>query len=93
MYTSFTLKHSLLSSCCDFRRFKFYSCIFADNVSSRDKLVEVKKKPEIYTASDEKVKAFQSPALISKVKLAYRLKSHLGVTFRTKHYVNMNMEQ
>jgi len=54
---------------------------------------ESKKKPETYTASDEKVKEFQSSSLVASIKQAFKLKSHLGVTFRTKQYVHMNMEQ
>lgn len=62
-----------------------------DNVPAKDRVVE-SNKPETYTASAEKVSAFQPSSLISKVKLAYRLKSHLGVTFRSKKYVEMDME-
>ncbi|CAG7833411.1 unnamed protein product, partial [Allacma fusca] len=61
-----------------------------NNVSSKEKVE--KKKPETYTANAEKVAAFQPPKLISKIKLAYHLKSHLGTTFRTKSYCQMDME-
>ena len=64
--------------------------LFVDNVSSKEK-VET-KKPETYTANAEKVSAFQPSTLISKFKLASRLKSHLGMTFRTKSYCQMDMD-
>ena len=65
------------------------SLLLSDNVSSKEKVE--KKKPETYTANAEKVASFQPSQLISKVKLAYRLKSHLGTTFRTKSYCQMDL--
>jgi hypothetical protein len=55
-------------------------------------LVGEKKKPETYTASAEKVAAFQNSTLMSKIRLAYKIKSHLGVTFRAKPFVYMDLE-
>lgn len=69
-----------------------HCCVFfADNVPAKERVAE-KKKPETYTASAEKVAAFQSSVLISKIKVAYKLKSHLGVTFRAKPFVYMDMD-
>jgi len=62
-----------------------------DNVPAKERTGE-KKKPETYTASQEKVAEFQPSSLISKIKLAFRLKSHLGVSFRAKPFVHMDME-
>lgn len=65
--------------------------MLSDNVPAKERAAE-NKKPETYTASADKVAAFHSSHLISKIKLAYRLKSHLGVTFRAKPFVHMDIE-